>query len=75
MFGFENHDGTIFEKVIRFIEETGMRYFSLAVLAPYSNTPLYQQFEREGRILSKDWSLYDRAHIVFKPRLMSPGAL
>lgn len=75
MFGFENHDETIFEKVVEFIKETDMKHFTLTVLAPYPNTPLYQQFDREGRILSNDWSLYDQAHVVFKPRLMSPKAL
>jgi len=75
MFGFENHDKTIFEKVVRFISETDMKYFTLTVLTPYPSTPLYQQFEQERRILSKDWSLYDQAHIVFKPRLISPEAL
>lgn len=75
MFGFENHDETIFEKCLKFINETNMKYFTLTVLSPYPNTPLYQQFEREGRILSKDWSLYDQAHVVFKPKLMFPEAL
>jgi len=75
MFGFESHDETIFEKVVKFINETDMKYFTLTVLTPYPSTPLYQQFEQERRILSKDWSLYDQAHIVFKPRLISPEAL
>jgi len=75
MFGFESHDETIFEKVVKFINETDMKYFTLTVLTPYPSTPLYQQFEQERRILSKDWSLYDQAHVVFKPRLISPEAL
>jgi len=75
MFGFENQDETIFGKVVRFIEETNMKYFTLTVLAPYPNTPLYEQLEQEGRILSKDWNLYDQTHVVFKPKLMSSEAL
>jgi len=75
MFGFESHDENIFEKVVKFINETDMKFFTLTVLTPYPNTPLYQQFEQERRILSKDWSLYDQAHIVFKPRLISAEAL
>lgn len=75
MFGFENHTEDIFEKTIKFIKETNMRYCTLTVLAPYPNTPLYQQLEREGRILSKDWSLYDQAHVIFKPKLISAEVL
>ena len=30
---------------------------------------------REGRILTRDWSLYDGEHVVIKPRLMTPEQL
>ncbi|MFW9971579.1 MAG: DUF4070 domain-containing protein, partial [Candidatus Odinarchaeota archaeon] len=75
MFGSENHDEAIFSEVVRFIEETNMKYLTLTVLAPYPNTPYYQRLEKEGRILSKDWNLYDQTHVVFKPKLMSSEAL
>ena len=75
VFGFESHDETTFEQFVKFVEGTGMKDFYLAILVPYPNTPLYQQFEKEGRILTRDWSLYDQGHVVFKPRLMFPEAL
>ena len=31
--------------------------------------------EAEGRLLHKDWSLYDTAHVVFRPRHMTPEEL
>jgi hypothetical protein len=31
--------------------------------------------EAEGRLLHRDWSLYDTAHAVFQPRHMSPEEL
>jgi len=31
--------------------------------------------EREGRIATRDWSLYDFGHVVFEPRGLSPEAL
>ena len=31
--------------------------------------------ENEGRLLHRDWSRYDTAHAVFKPRHMSPAEL
>jgi hypothetical protein len=37
---------------------------------------LYQRLEAEGRILTRDWSLYNgRANVVFQPKLMSPETL
>jgi hypothetical protein len=31
--------------------------------------------EAEGRILHRDWDLYDTAHVVFQPKRMSPDEL
>ena len=42
-----------------------------AVVTPFPNTPLYKRLEAEGRILTKDWELYDAQHVVFQPRHMS----
>ena len=33
--------------------------------------PLYQRLESEGRILTRNWELYDGQHVVFQPAQMS----
>ncbi|MGA2150474.1 MAG: hypothetical protein ABSH49_36605, partial [Bryobacteraceae bacterium] len=45
------------------------------ILTPYPATPLFRQMEAEGRLLHRDWALYDTAHAVFRPRNMSPEEL
>jgi len=45
------------------------------VLTPMPGTPFYNELEKEGRILTYDWSLYDGHHTVMKPVLMSPEEL
>src|SRR5262249_36818005 len=45
------------------------------IMTPYPNTPLFRRMEAEGRILHKNWDLYDTAHAVFKPKHMSPEEL
>jgi hypothetical protein len=32
---------------------------------------LYHRLEREGRILTKNWEMYDGQHVVFQPKRMS----
>ncbi|MDW7730429.1 MAG: radical SAM protein [Bacillota bacterium] len=44
-------------------------------LTPFPNTPFYDKLEAEGRILTRDWSLYDGHHTVFQPALLSPEEL
>ena len=42
-----------------------------AVVTPFPNTPLYRRLDAEGRILTRDWELYDAQHVVFQPKHMS----
>ncbi|HTK77766.1 MAG TPA: hypothetical protein VL371_21040 [Gemmataceae bacterium] len=42
---------------------------------PFPNTGLYRRLEAEGRLLHKNWALYDVEHVVFRPKRMSPERL
>src|SRR5262249_40755555 len=42
---------------------------------PFPRTALYQRLEAEGRLLHRNWSLYDVEHVVFRPARMSPERL
>lgn len=46
-----------------------------AILTPFPGTLDYKNFEQEGRIITKQWNLYDMIHAVFKPANMSPAEL
>lgn len=48
---------------------------SVAAGTPYPGTPLFAEMESQGRLLHKNWSLYDTAHVVFQPRHMTPEQL
>lgn len=75
IFGFDDHDQSIFEKTLRFIEECSPSVPTFNLLTPYPGTGLYQQFEQEGRLLHKDWSRYNHGEVVFRPKLMTPEQL
>ena len=45
------------------------------ILTPYPGTPLFRKLEQEGRLLHRDWSLYDTAHVVFRPSQMTEAEL
>ncbi len=44
-------------------------------MTPYPGTPLFRQMERENRLLHRDWTRYDTAHVVFEPKQMTPDEL
>lgn len=45
------------------------------VLTPLPGTQYYQQMDAGDRLLTKDWSFYDGAHVVYQPNRMSPDEL
>ena len=57
------------------IEENRLECATFHILTPYPGTPLFAQMEAEGRLLHKDWTLYDTGHVVFRPKHMTPEQL
>jgi radical SAM superfamily enzyme YgiQ (UPF0313 family) len=73
--GFDHDRTDVFARTADWIEENRLECATFHILTPYPSTPLFRQFELEGRLLHRDWSLYDTAHAVFRPRHMSPEEL
>jgi radical SAM superfamily enzyme YgiQ (UPF0313 family) len=73
--GFDADGPEVFERTARFVEEVRLESATFHVLTPYPGTPLFARLEREGRLLHRDWSLYDTAHSVFQPRRLTPREL
>ena len=44
----------------------------LNILTPLPGTQQFRELDAQGRLITKDWHLYDAQHAVFRPRLMSP---
>ena len=75
IFGFDDHDQSIFEKTLRFVEECSPSVPTFNLLTPYPGTGLFRQYEQEGRLLHRDWNRYNHSEVVFQPKLMSPEQL
>lgn len=75
IFGFDDHDQSIFEKTLRFVEECSPSVPTFNLLTPYPGTKLFQQYQLEGRLLHRDWSRYNHSEVVFRPKLMTAEQL
>jgi radical SAM superfamily enzyme YgiQ (UPF0313 family) len=73
--GFDHDRADVFERTAAWIEQTRLECATFHILTPYPGTPLFRQMEAEGRLLHRDWSRYDTAQAVFRPRHMSPEQL
>lgn len=75
IFGFDHDDKSIFKKTVQFIEKVKLDVVQFSILTPLPGTRLYEKLERENRIIDRNWSNYDLAHVVFQPKLMSAQEL
>lgn len=75
IFGFDGEDERIFGLTERCIREMDLEDALLYILTPYPGTPIYEQLEREGRLLVRDRDRYGWANAVFRPDRMSPREL
>lgn len=71
VFGLDSDTPDVFEKTAEFVIDTRIDLPRFAILTPFPGTGLYQRLAREGRILTRNWELYDGQHVVFQPRGMS----
>ena len=75
IFGLDHDDEGVFERTLRFCERNRIELPSFFVLTPLPGTPLFQRMESEGRLLHQDWSQYNGATVVFRPKLMTEETL
>ena len=75
IFGFDHDDEQTFAEVTEFVDRARLDGFYYSLLTPYPGTPFYEQMAAEGRIVERDWSLYDTNHVVYRPRLMDAETL
>ncbi len=75
VFGFDEDTKAVFPETLAFLVRNKIGTATFNVLTPYPGTRVYEQFRREGRLLTHDWRYYDHATVVFRPRNMSPYEL
>ncbi len=73
--GFDHDRPEVFARMAEWVEVNRLECSTFHILTPYPATPLFRQMESEGRLLHRDWGLYDTAHCVFRPRHMTPEQL
>jgi radical SAM superfamily enzyme YgiQ (UPF0313 family) len=73
--GFDGDRKDTFPRLVQWIEANRMECATFHILTPYPGTPLFKQMESEGRLLHRDWSKYDTAHVVFRPKHLTPEEL
>jgi len=75
VFGLDEDTPEIMAETARLAVDIGIDLPRFAVITPFPGTGLFHKLEAQGRILHKNWELYDGQHVVFQPARMSPETL
>jgi len=75
VFGSDEDTPDVFARTLAFLLEANVECLQATRLTPFPGTPLFEEMDRRGRILDRDWSHYDFGHVVFEPAQMSRETL
>ena len=66
--GFDYQDNSVFDISLDFIRKSQIKTAEFYILTPFPQTPVWNQFRKENRILHYNWTKYNTANVVFKPK-------
>ncbi|MFT5725093.1 MAG: radical SAM superfamily enzyme YgiQ (UPF0313 family) [Bacteroidia bacterium] len=72
VFGLDDDRPDVFKRTVDWGVENGITTSTYHVLTPYPGTKLYEQMEREQRLLTSNWDLYDTRSVVYQPTKLTP---
>jgi radical SAM superfamily enzyme YgiQ (UPF0313 family) len=75
LLGTDNQDEDYIKRLVDFLLEIELDMAEFTILTPFPHSPIREQFEREGRILSNNWLHYTADKVVFQPKHMTPEKL
>ncbi len=75
VFGMDDDGEDVFRRTVDWAIEHGITTATFHIMTPYPGTQLHARMEREGRMVTRDWNLYDTRHVVYKPARLRPEAL
>ena len=71
IFGFDTDGWRDCMNAVRFAQRAKLCMSCYPILTPYPGTRIFEQYQAEGRLLTRDWARYNGATVVFQPRRMT----
>ena len=75
VFGLDGEDKSVFNNTLDWIIKNKIETVTSHILTPYPGTKLYDDFLRDGRITTFDYSKYDTSNVVYPPLNMTQDEL
>jgi len=75
VFGMDDDGDDVFRRTVDWAVEHGITTATFHIMTPYPGTRLYARMLHEGRMVTRNWDLFDTRHVVYKPARLSAEAL
>lgn len=66
VFGLDDDKKDVFKRTVDWAVSCGLTTSTFHILTPYPGTRLFKTMEQQGRILHRNWDLYDTRQVVYK---------
>jgi len=75
VFGSDNDTVDTIRETVHFAKKNKIESLQFMVLTPLPGTEFYYQLEKEGRLATKYWALFDGHHVTYEPKRITPYEL
>jgi radical SAM superfamily enzyme YgiQ (UPF0313 family) len=75
VFGLDHDDSDVFSRTVEWGVRNGITTATYHILTPYPGTSLFNEMDRQGRIVTRNWDLYDTRHVVYRTQGLTAEAL
>jgi radical SAM superfamily enzyme YgiQ (UPF0313 family) len=75
VFGMDDDAQDVFRRTVDWAIEHGITTATFHIQTPYPGTQLQARMVRDGRMVTRDWNLYDTRHVVYRPAQLKPEEL
>lgn len=66
VFGLDDDDKDVFKRTVEWGVKNSITTSTFHILTPYPGTNLYKSMEQQGRIVTRNWDMYDTRNVVYR---------
>ena len=74
-FGADEDGPDVFKRTVDLCVKAKIDLPRFSIITPFPGTEFYRELESQGRIIEKDFAMYDVEHCVYKPKQMTKKEL
>lgn len=68
VFGLDEDDKDVFKRTVEWGVKNAITTSTYHILTPYPGTGLFKDMEKQGRILTRNWDMYDTRSVVYQTK-------